>query len=134
MTRQTTNLRELTSQEYRKFILPTALAGVLLFLTLLINIWTDTRVPAADKDGLTVMVIGSAIYVTAYGLFLIPTRKQKDALIWTNAIFSGIGLVAYAVFLPEHLSVYFVCLLCQHIKEVAVVEHVRQAVEAGALL
>lgn len=120
MTRQTTNLRELTAQEYRKFILPTALAGVLLFLTLLINIWTDTRIPAADKDGLTVMVIASAIYVTAYGLYLIPTRKQKDALIWTNAIFSGIGLVAYAVFLPEHLSVYFDLLMLLTVISVAI--------------
>jgi diguanylate cyclase (GGDEF)-like protein len=111
MKRGENALRELTSQEYRRFILPTALAGVLLFLTLLINLWRDADVPATDKYGITFMVVASAIYVTAYGFYLIPTRKYKDALIWANVVFSGIGLGAYAIFLPDHYLVYLNLLL-----------------------
>lgn len=111
MIRGKASLHELTSQEYRKFILPTALAGMVIFLTLMVNIWIDTNVPAQDKYTITLLIILSAIYVTAYGFYLIPTHKYKDTLIWTNALISSVGLGVYANFLPEHYLVYFNLLL-----------------------
>jgi hypothetical protein len=63
-----------------------------VFLTLLVNIWIDTGALALDKHAITFLIVASAIYVTAYGFYLIPTHKYRDALIWLNAFLSGIGL------------------------------------------
>lgn len=106
MTQPETALRELTLQEYRRFILPTALAGVLLAFALLINVWSDINVIMADKYGITLLIIASAIYFTVYGFYLIPARKHNTALIWTNAILGGIGVGAYAILLPDQYTFY----------------------------
>jgi hypothetical protein len=106
MTRPNSSLHELTSQEYRRFILPTALAGALVFLTLLVNAWIDSDIPLQEKYTITFLVVASTIYVTTYGFYLIPTHKYKDVLIWANAIFSGVGLGLYAILLPENFIAY----------------------------
>lgn len=111
MSRLDPSLRDLTSQEYRNFILPTAVSGVLVLLALLINIWIEKNVVALDKRSITFLVAAAALYITAYSFYLIPARRNKDALVWLNAIVSGAGLWLFAIFVPDHLILYLNLLL-----------------------
>lgn len=111
MTGQASPLRDLTSQEYRKFILPSAIAGILVLLILLIDIWTDEAIARLDRYSITALIVSSAIYITAYSFYLIPIRRHKDSLIWANALWSGLGFWVFAFFLTDQLILYFNLLL-----------------------
>jgi hypothetical protein len=56
MTRPNTSLRELTSQEYRRFILPPALTGALVFLMLLVNTWIDSDILPQEADNIFALI------------------------------------------------------------------------------
>ncbi len=104
-------LRDLTSQEYRKLILPSAMAGILVLMVLLINVWFDSAILAQDKRSITYIVTAFAIYIAAYGLYLIPARRNRETLVWVNSILSGIGFWALTITLPHHLNIYVNLLL-----------------------
>lgn len=104
-------LRDLTSQEYRKLILPSAVAGILVLMMLLINTWIDSGILAQSKITITYIVIVFAIYIAAYGFYLIPARRNRETLVWVNTLFSGLGFWALTFTLPVHLNIYINLLL-----------------------
>jgi diguanylate cyclase (GGDEF)-like protein len=111
MMKQTPSLRDLTSQEYRKFILPAAIAGLGTLLAFLLNVLVDKDISASNRYWLMLLIAISAIYITIYSFYLIPARKNKDVLIWTNAIISGGGLWILSLFIPDDLILYLNLLL-----------------------
>jgi diguanylate cyclase (GGDEF)-like protein len=119
MNRRDPHLRDLTSQEYRDFILPTAIAGLTVLLALLLNILL-MKDPPATKTMLVSIIIGSAIYITSYSFYLIPTRKNKDTLIWINAFLSGAGFWALSLFIPSNLIMYHNLLLLVSVISVSI--------------
>jgi hypothetical protein len=64
MNRQNIHLRDLTSQEYRKFILPSAIAGSAVLLTFLLDILLTKEIPPATKKTLIFLIFCSTIYYT----------------------------------------------------------------------
>ena len=111
MIRRTPSLRDLTSQEYRNFVLPAAVAGIMVLLALIINILIDKDVVALGKRSMIFLTAGAALYITAYSFYLIPARRNKDAVIWLNAIISGAGFWMFAIIVPDHLILYLNLLL-----------------------
>ena len=111
MTNRTKSLRDLTSQEYRNFILPTSVASVLVLTILLINVWIEHSIAALDKRSITLLIITTALYITAYSFYLIPARTNKDTLTWANVIIGGVGYWLYTIILPDQLILYFNLLL-----------------------
>lgn len=111
MTQRISSLRDLTSQEYRRFIVPTAVAGMLVLLAMLINIWIHRGIPALEKSTLIMLIVGAALYITAYSFYLIPAREPRDALIWMNVIISSVGFWLFAFYIPIHLIHYLNLLL-----------------------
>jgi diguanylate cyclase (GGDEF)-like protein len=80
-------------------------------LTLLINIWIEADISTAGKQTSTILIVGSAFYITFYSFYLIPERRYKDTLIWLNALLSGFGFWLFAAVLPDKLIVYLNLLL-----------------------
>jgi diguanylate cyclase (GGDEF)-like protein len=111
MTERTPSLRDLTSQEYRNFVLPTSIASILVLMALLINIWIEKDIPALDQSAVTFLVITTAIYITTSSIYLIPARGNKDTLIWLNAFIGGAGYWLFAIFIPDQIILYFDLLL-----------------------
>ena len=99
-------IRDLTSREYRAFILPNALAGLLVLAAIFLNIWVDADLAAVDQEAAIAILIGSAAYIILYSYYIIPLRKYKDALVWANAILSGLGFGALSRFLGDELILY----------------------------
>ena len=111
MIERNPSLRDLTLQEYRKLILPAAIAGILVLMALLINLWIDSTIPTPEKRAGTYLVVISALYIAAYGAYLIPARKNREAATWLNSLISGIGFFVLTYFLPDHLFLYVNLLL-----------------------
>jgi diguanylate cyclase (GGDEF)-like protein len=106
MTTTRLYLRDLTSQEYRAFLFPNALAGLLVLLALLLNIGINSDIPPIQRNAVIAISLGAAIYITVYSFYIIPIRKNKDLLIWFNAFVSGAGFWALTYFLQDELIVY----------------------------
>lgn len=106
MTKTRPTLRDLTSQEYRAFLFPNALAGLTVIAALLLNIATDLSFLPVNRDAVIVTALGAAIYIVVFSFYIIPVRKNKDLLIWINAVLSGAGFWALAYFLQDNLIVY----------------------------
>ncbi len=111
MNRKNFLIRDLTSQEYRKFILPTAVAGLLVLAAFLLNIWLDARLPAWNRNWLTFITFSAALYITVYSYYIIPIRRNRDLLTWINSILSGAWFWALAWFSHDELIVYHNLLL-----------------------
>ncbi len=109
--KHTAPLRDLTSQEYRKFILPTTSAGLLVLAAFLLNIWLDAKLPPLNRQWLTAICLSAAVYIVFFSFYIIPIRKNKDPLIWLNSILSGAWFWALAWFSQDRLLVYHNLLL-----------------------
>lgn len=120
MTKRAPFLRDLSSQEYRKLVLPIAFTSLLVLLAFLVNIFVEPMIPASRVRQLTVLIILSAIYITAYNFYLIPTRQNKDSLIWLNAILSGAGFWMFAILTPEQPILYQNLLLLLAVTSVSI--------------
>jgi len=111
MNRRDSSLRDLTSQEYRKFLLPPAIAGLTVLLVFLINTLIAEDISPTTKSTLILLIICAAIYITTFSFYLIPARRNKDTLIWLNAIVSGGGFWILAFVIPDKLILYHNLLL-----------------------
>lgn len=101
------SLKDLTPQEYRKFVLTTALAGLLILLALLINILVETDLPVHKVELFVIYVAVASSYIFMYSNFLVPSRINEVALGWLNSIFSGLGFFFMAYLIPVELLVYY---------------------------
>jgi len=106
MTNSRSPLRDLTTQEYRAFIYPNALAGLLILGAIFLNIWVDTELKLVNRESLIIILIGCAAYIVFFGYYIIPVRKNKEVLIWINAIASGFGFWGLTSALGDELLLY----------------------------
>ena len=98
--------RDLSRQEYRKFINMSALAGLAVLAILLINL-QFLDLPSDVTIRLTAISSIGMIYIIIYSAFLANLRDRREYVMWVNAIISGCGLFALAMNLPPDLSVYY---------------------------
>jgi diguanylate cyclase (GGDEF)-like protein len=99
--------QDLTTQEYRKFVLITALAGLLVLFALLVNILIDTDIQVRRVDPLTVVIAGAAIYIAIYSRYVVTVTRNRNILDWANAIISGAGLFILAISIPDEFLIYY---------------------------
>lgn len=114
------SLRDLTSQEYRKFVMPAVIAGLAILMAFLVTVWAEGGASTPEKRWLTILLLMAAIYITLYSFYLIPARKNRDILVWFNAFISGGGLCAISRFTPETMSIYPTLLLFMAVMSVSV--------------
>ena len=107
MLRQEPSIRDLSTQEYRKFVLPTTVAGLGVLLAFLLNLLSDSRISRNHEVVLVGFILAAAIYIAIYNFVLISFRRNKDFLIWLNAILSGGAFWFLTLILPENLILYY---------------------------
>ena len=106
MTGTRLTIRDLTTQEYQAFILPNALAGLLILGAIFLNIWSDEELALSNQLAAVAVVFGSAVYIVFYSYYIIPNRTYREALIWIHAVFSGLGFWALTGTLGDELLLY----------------------------
>lgn len=98
--------RDLTRQEYRNFITSGALALLIVLLALLFNLnLGGFAIEIQQKIALVVLL--STVYIALYSMYLATLRRERDLVMWLNAMLSGIGLLAFALILPEEVNGYY---------------------------
>lgn len=105
------SLYELTPQEYRRLIFPSMLAMLVILMVFLIKLWMETDTSAPTWPWLILTTAVTAIYLTAYSFYLIPIRKNREAIIWLNACIIGAILWLLSSLTPPRMSAYSSLLL-----------------------
>lgn len=104
--RQKPSTRDLTRQEYRNFITTGALAGMIVLLTLLFNL-NISDFPVEVRKRLVPIIFTATLYIAIYSIYLAALRRERNAVMWANALFSGVGLLLFAWALPAEINGYY---------------------------
>ena len=100
-----------TPQEQRISALPSAIAGILVFIFIVINgigIWRQEKTDLIFLLGLG--TIGT-ICLIAFNFFIIPTLNFEPVLGWMYAGIAGTGIDLLTYVLPESADIYLGILL-----------------------
>jgi len=100
-----------TLQEQRISALPSAIAGILTLILIVINGSMTWRQAKTDPVLLLGVGIIGTIYLFIFNFSMIPTLNFEPALGWINAIVAGVGLCLLTYLLPYQSDIYLGVLL-----------------------
>ncbi|MEW6242045.1 MAG: sensor domain-containing diguanylate cyclase, partial [Chloroflexota bacterium] len=104
-----------TSHEYRRFVRPTAYAGLVFFVFLIVFYiaFHPEVFLGGDRFGIFLILYALAgiIYVYVLGFKLIPDEKYRQKVKWQHAGITGLGLGILVATAPDTLTILYDILL-----------------------
>lgn len=109
-------LRDFTSQEYRRFVLPAAYAGLIVLTAFIIFFaaFNPAVLAGGDRFGLFLMgyAVAGMIYIYLFAFKLIPNEQYRQKVKWVHTIISGLSLgILVAASPSENLTTLYNLLL-----------------------
>jgi diguanylate cyclase (GGDEF)-like protein len=108
-------VRDFTSQEYRRFVRPTAYAGLVVFILLILFYiaFHPAIFSGEDRFGIFLIIysLTGIAYVYVLAFRLIPDEKYRQRVKWQHTIITGLTLGILVATAPETLTTLYNLLL-----------------------